>query len=216
MFCCECWFYGVSELISAWQENHIIGWVWFYAEPLSLLAMITFYGYFRRNFGFVSLIGSWQYYNLFHFYFSTIKDLNRQRDAIEKTGIVVNGRCFKVKFPGYLCVPILTLYIFFILLFFIFAMFLCYMSSYVIVIIESILCLAVLENIWESITFEIFGVAILTSTSCYLLVFFHDSYSWLQNTDNAAQAKSWWCQKKYQWTLQARIGHRMLCILQSY
>ncbi|CAH3155817.1 unnamed protein product [Pocillopora meandrina] len=27
-----------------------------------------------------------------------IKDLNRQKDAIKKTGIVVDGRCFKVKF----------------------------------------------------------------------------------------------------------------------
>ena len=41
-----------------------------------------------------------------------IKDINRQKDAIKKTGIVVDGRCFKVKFTGYLCLPILTLYIF--------------------------------------------------------------------------------------------------------
>ena len=45
-----------------------------------------------------------------------IKDINRQKDAIKKTGIAVDGRCFKVKFTGYLCLPILTLYTFFTLL----------------------------------------------------------------------------------------------------
>lgn len=66
-----------------------------------------------------------------------IKDINRQKDAIKKTGIVVDGRCFKVKFTGYLCLPILTLYTFFtLLLLFFFAMFLCYMSSHVIVLLN--------------------------------------------------------------------------------
>ena len=45
-----------------------------------------------------------------------IKDINRQKYAIKKTGIAVDGRCFKVKFTGYLCLPILTLYTFFTLL----------------------------------------------------------------------------------------------------
>ena len=45
-----------------------------------------------------------------------IKDINRQKDAIKKTGLAVDGRCFKVKFTGYLCLPILTLYTFFTLL----------------------------------------------------------------------------------------------------
>ena len=45
-----------------------------------------------------------------------IKDINRQKDAIKKTGIAVDGRYFKVKFTGYLCLPILTLYTFFTLL----------------------------------------------------------------------------------------------------
>ena len=45
-----------------------------------------------------------------------IKNINRQKDAIKKTGIAVDGRCFKVKFTGYLCLPILTLYTFFTLL----------------------------------------------------------------------------------------------------
>ena len=45
-----------------------------------------------------------------------IKDINRQKDAIKKTGIAVDGRCFKVKFTVYLCLPILTLYTFFTLL----------------------------------------------------------------------------------------------------
>ena len=45
-----------------------------------------------------------------------IKDINRQKDAIKKTGIAVDGRCLKVKFTGYLCLPILTLYTFFTLL----------------------------------------------------------------------------------------------------
>ena len=45
-----------------------------------------------------------------------IKDINRQKYAIKKTGIAVDGRCFKVKFTGCLCLPILTLYTFFTLL----------------------------------------------------------------------------------------------------
>lgn len=49
-----------------------------------------------------------------------IKDINRQKDAIKKTGIAVDGRCFKVKFTGYLCLPILTLYTFFYLIIIIF------------------------------------------------------------------------------------------------
>ena len=65
-----------------------------------------------------------------------IKDINRQKDAIKKTGIAVDGRCFKVKFTGYLCLPILTLYTFFTLLLLFFAMFLCYMSSHVIVLLN--------------------------------------------------------------------------------
>ena len=58
-----------------------------------------------------------------------IKDINRQKDAIKKTGIVVDGRCFKVKFTGYLCLPILTLYIFLPYV-------ICYMSSHVIVLLN--------------------------------------------------------------------------------
>lgn len=65
-----------------------------------------------------------------------IKDINRQKDAIKKTGIVVDGRCFKVKFTGYLCLPILTLYIFLPYYYYFFAMFLCYMSSHVIVLLN--------------------------------------------------------------------------------
>lgn len=76
-----------------------------------------------------------------------IKDINRQKYAIKKTGIAVDGRCFKVKFTGYLCLPILTLYIFLPYYYYFFAMFLCYMSSQCYSIIESILCLAVLKNV---------------------------------------------------------------------
>ena len=64
-----------------------------------------------------------------------IKDINRQKDAIKKTGKVVDGRCFKVKFTGYICLPILTLYIFLPYDYFFFAM-LCYMSSHVIVLLN--------------------------------------------------------------------------------
>ena len=64
-----------------------------------------------------------------------IKDINRQKDAIKNTGIVVDGRCFKVKFTGYICLPILTLYIFLPYDYFFFAM-LCYMSSHVIVLLN--------------------------------------------------------------------------------
>ena len=53
-----------------------------------------------------------------------------QKDAI-KNGIMVDGRHFKVKFTGNLCLPISTLYIFL----FYFAMFLCYMSSHVIILL---------------------------------------------------------------------------------
>ena len=35
-----------------------------------------------------------------------------QKDAIKKNGIMVDGRHFKVKFTGNLCLPISTLYIF--------------------------------------------------------------------------------------------------------
>lgn len=65
-----------------------------------------------------------------------IKDINRQKDAIKKTGIAVDGKCFKVKFTGYLCLPILTLYIFLPYDYFFFAMLLCYMSSHVIVLLN--------------------------------------------------------------------------------
>ena len=67
-----------------------------------------------------------------------IKDINRQKDAIKKTGIVVDGRCFKVKFTGYLCLPILTLYIFLLYDYYFFAMLLCYMSSHVIVLVRTL------------------------------------------------------------------------------
>ena len=75
-----------------------------------------------------------------------IKDINCQKDAMKKTGIVVDGRCLKLNLQviTFVCQLILTLYFFFILFYF-FAMFLCYMSiQSCCSLIESILCLAVL------------------------------------------------------------------------